>query len=106
VLDEVRTGAAVTPKPAFEPSDPESLGFTLVVEGPSPEELRKAWNALCSPSADPPSPEFKKVYQFLTTVSGSKFRFRGGNHITLKENLQKLLQEALDGTAVKVHSDV
>ncbi len=108
VLDEVPTTVGSEPKAANEPPSSEDAGerFTLVVEGPSSEELRKAWNALCSPGDAPASPEFKKVYRYITTVTGNKFRFRGGNHITLKENLQKLLQEALDGTVVKVHSEV
>jgi ammonium transporter len=108
VLDEVPTGATLEPKPAAEPRELEEDGmrFTLAVEGPDPDELHRAWLKLCDPKAGPPSPEFKAVYKWFTTMSGNKFRFRGGNHITLKENLQKVLQEAMDGTAVRVHSDV
>jgi hypothetical protein len=108
VLDEVPTGAVLEPKAAAEPpvSEDDGSGFTLAVEGAEPEELHRAWLRLCDSAAGPPSPEFKAVYKWFTTMSGNKFRFRGGNHITLKENLEKVLQEAMDGTAVKVHSDV
>ena len=108
VLEEVSTTTATEPKSAAAPPTPEDDGqrFTLVVEGPDPEEVRRAWVALCEPRTKPPSDDFRAVYRNVTTVSGNRFRFRGGNHVTMKENLQKLLQEVMDGTAVRVHSDI
>ena len=96
------------PKAASAPpiSEESDERFTLVVEGPKPEDLRKAWVALCEPNDSPPAPEFKALYRFMTTLSGNKFRFRGGNRITLRENLQKVLEEALDGTPIRIHADM
>jgi ammonium transporter len=100
--------ASREPKAALVPPDHEENGerFTLVVVGPSAEELRRAWVKLCEPKDTPPSPEFKAVYRHMTTFSGHKFRFRGGNRLTLRENLHKLLESALEGTPIKIHADI
>ena len=108
VSEDLSTVSTVEPKSASAPpsSDDSDERFVLVVNGPKPDELRRAWVSLCEPKNEPPRPEFKQVYRFMTTMAGNKFHFRGGNHITLRENLQKLLEEALDGTPVKIHSEV
>jgi hypothetical protein len=108
VAEDASTLSTVEPKAASAPPEMEESEerFILVVDGPNPDELRKAWVKLCEPKDEPPSPEFKAVYRFMTTMTGNKFRFRGGNRITLRENLQKLLEEALDGTPIKIHADM
>jgi Amt family ammonium transporter len=108
VLDEVPTGAALEPRPATAPPEAEddARRFTLVVEGPGPDEVRWAWVKLCDPKGGPPTPEFRAVYRNLTTFGGNKFHFRGGNHVTMREYLQRLLEDALDGAGVRVHADV
>jgi ammonium transporter len=102
------TSPRVEPKPAAAPpaSDDNEERFTLVVEGPPPAELRKAWLKLCEPNETPASPEFKLLYRYMTSLSGNKFRFRGGNHLTIRENLRKVLEDTLDGTPIKIHADV
>ena len=51
----------------------------------------------------PPSKEFAAVYPYVTTVSGNKFRFRGGDPVLLKDYLKKLFEDALKGAQVKTH---
>jgi ammonium transporter len=77
--------------------------FTVVVEGADVESLKRTWSDLCQTGTVPPTPEFKAVYPFVTTVQGNRFRFRGGDPKTLSENLRLLLSDRLDGAAVRVH---
>ena len=50
----------------------------------------------------PPSAEFRAVYPNVTTVQGNRFRFRGGDRILMRGNMQRLFQETL-GQRVNVH---
>ncbi len=74
--------------------------FTVVVEGAGSAELIHAWSALCQAGAEPPAPEFRTVYPFLTTVQGNRFRFRGGDAQIMQKNLERLFQHQLTGRAV------
>src|SRR5439155_774693 len=65
------------PRPASEPPEGKRR-FTVVVQGPSEADLLRAWSALCQAGHRPPSEDFKAVYPYLTTVTGNRFRFRGG----------------------------
>src|SRR5262245_54794812 len=65
------------PRPAMIPPNGKRH-FTIVLDGPAPRELLRAWSALCQAGAAPPSPEFRAVYPYLTTVQGNRFHFRGG----------------------------
>jgi hypothetical protein len=82
--------AAATP-----PNGPLSKRFTVVVEGAEPAVLAKAWTDMCQPGEQPPSPSFRAVYPYFTTMTGNKFRFRGGDPVALRNELQKLLSTAL-----------
>jgi len=62
-----------------------------------------AWSQLCQTGNGPPSREFAAVYPYLTTISGNKFRFRGGDPVLLKDHLKRLFEDALKGTPVKTH---
>ena len=77
--------------------------FTIVAEGASPDALTHAWAELCKPGETPPSESFLAVYPYVTTVSGNKFRFRGGDPVLLREALNRVLVDALDGTPVKTY---
>ncbi len=79
------------PRPASMPADGQRL-FSLVIEGIPANELIKIWSTLCQTGSAPPSAEFLAVYPFLTTVTGNRFRFRGGDSVAIKENLTKLFQ--------------
>lgn len=87
---------------AKPPNGPLSKRFTVVVEGADPATLVKVWSDLCQPGDGPPSKAFAAVYPYFTTVTGNRFRFRGGNPVALREELQKVLSGAL-GTPVKAH---
>ncbi|MBN9517968.1 ammonium transporter [bacterium] len=94
---EESTGA-VLPEPkaaATPPNGPLSKRFTVVVEGADPAVIAKAWTALCQPGETPPSPSFKAVYPYFTTMTGNKFKFRGGDPVELRNELQKVLVAAL-----------
>ena len=92
-------GAAFTgePKPASAPPNGSAAPkrFTIVVEGPAPEAVMAAWSELCKQGDTPPSEAFLAVYPFVTTVSGNKFRFRGGDPVVLREALNRVLDDAL-----------
>ena len=101
------TGGLPVPEPkaaAKPPNGPLSKRFTVVVEGAEPATLVKVWSDLCQPRPgdEPPSPSFAAVYPYFTTVTGNKFRFRGGNPVSLREELQKVLSAAL-GAPVRAH---
>lgn len=101
-LEEI-PGAMLEPKAASAPPNgPLSKRFTVVVEGANADQLVKLWGDLCKPGETPPDPAFKAVYPYFTTVSGNKFRFRGGDPVLLRGELQKLLSGILN-TPVKTH---
>jgi ammonium transporter len=90
------------PRAATVPPNGEKR-FTVVLQGADSGDLMKVWSDLCQVRPKPPAPEFKAVYPYLTTVQGNRFRFRGGDPIAVRENLQRLFQDRLDGTAIKAH---
>jgi len=95
-LEEI-PGANLEPKAATTPPNgPLSKRFTVVVEGANTDQLVKVWGDLCKPSDNPPDPAFKAVYPYFTTMSGNKFRFRGGDPVLLRGELQKLLSSILN----------
>jgi Amt family ammonium transporter len=101
-LDASPEHALPEPKAATVP--PDGLRrFTVVVEGAANGDLLHAWSDLCQAGAKPPTEEFKKVYPYLTTVQGNRFRFRGGDPGLMRENLQRLFQDRLNGTAIRTY---
>ncbi len=91
-------GGTSLPEPkaaATPPNGPLSKRFTVVVEGADPAVIAKAWTALCQPGETAPSPSFKAVYPYFTTMTGNKFKFRGGDPVALRNELQKVLTAAL-----------
>jgi hypothetical protein len=59
-----------------------------------------AWSALCQVGEQPPSAEFTQVYPYLTTVTGNRFRFRGGDPALIRENLSRLFETAIPGKSI------
>lgn len=90
------------PRPASIPPDGQKR-FTVVIEGVNNDDLIHAWSNLCQAGSAPPTPEFKTVYPYLTTVQGNRFRFRGGTPTVMRENLQKLFEDCLEGRALRTH---
>jgi hypothetical protein len=101
-LETVPGGLVTEPRPATVPPDGQKR-FTVVVEGPDTASLTNTWSQLCQAGAQPPSPEFRAVYPYVTTMQGNRFRFRGGDPKVLSDNLRTLLQDKLGGTPVRVH---
>jgi Amt family ammonium transporter len=90
------------PKPANVPPNGHRR-FTVVVEGATNGDLMHKWSALCQAGGQPAPSEFKTVYPYVTTVQGNRFRFRGGDPVLLRENLEKLFRDQLDGSAIRTH---
>jgi ammonium transporter len=85
------------PRPATVPPNGDER-FTVLVDGADDRKLIGLWSELCQVGTKPPEPEFLAVYPFLTTVQGNRFRFRGGDPSTMRENLQKLFAKHLGGS--------
>jgi Amt family ammonium transporter len=100
-VEEMLTGAEYEPRAASVPPSGKRR-FTVVVEGPKNGDLVHAWSELCQPGKSPPA-DFTAVYPFVTTVQGNRFRFRGGDPIILRESLERLFRDRLDGAPVKTH---
>ena len=99
--------AAITnpaePRSAIVP--PNGVGrFHIMVEGANNGDLIHAWSEMCKPTPEP-TPEFKAIYRYVTTVQGNRFQFRGGDPESMKANVQKLFEKALKRTLrVKVEA--
>jgi ammonium transporter len=90
------------PRPAAVPPNGQKR-FTVVVQGAGNGDLIHAWSDLCQVGSKPPSPEFKTVYPYVTTVQGNRFRFRGGDPKVMRESLERLFQDRLEGSAIRAH---
>jgi Amt family ammonium transporter len=90
------------PRPASVPPEGKRR-FTVVVEGPKNGDLVHAWSQLCQPGKEPPPADFTAVYPYVTTVQGNRFRFRGGDPSQLRESLERLFRDRLDGASVKTY---
>ena len=90
------TGFVAEPRPATSPSvTTGQRRFSIVIEGIDATSLINTWSSLCQVGAAPPPPEFTEVYPFVTTVTGNRFRFSGGDPVKIKENLSRLFQSKL-----------
>jgi hypothetical protein len=63
----------------------------------------KVWSKLCQASSQPPAPEFKEVYPYMTLTQGNRFFFRGGDPKTISEKLRTLLQRQLGSKPIQTH---
>ena len=90
------------PEPRAASVPPDGHGrFTIVVEGPAQPELMRAWSEMCQ--AGKPAPAaLRVVYPYVTTVQSNRFRFRGGDRVKMRTNLQDLFQDSL-GETVHTH---
>jgi ammonium transporter len=90
------------PRPAAVPPNGDKR-FTIVVEGAAKGELIRAWSDLCQIGSKPPTPEFRAVYPYFTTVQGNRFRFRGGDPGMLRDKLEMLFQDRLRSATIRAH---
>jgi ammonium transporter len=95
------TVARAEPRPANEPPD-GILRYSMIVEGVETDVLTHTWSSLCQVTNQQPSPEFRRVYACVTTMVGNRFRFRGGEPQTLREDLERLLRDQLRSASVRV----
>ena len=86
------SGAGAEPRPAVQPPGGRRR-FTVVVDGVSPADLTTVWETVCEPNGNKPSPDFLAVYPDMTTFSGNRFRFRGGDADQAKTSLERLLKQ-------------
>jgi ammonium transporter len=93
-LESVSEEAPHEPRAATVPPNGQKR-FTLVVEGAKNGELIHAWSDMCQVRPEPPAPEFRAVYPYVTTVQGNRFRFRGGDPRTMRENIERLFTDRL-----------
>jgi hypothetical protein len=77
--------------------------FAVVLEGAPAAELMRVWSELCQ-HGQTPSPAFRAVYPYMTTVTGNRFLFRGGEPEQIRRALEKLFREQL-GKPVEAHLD-
>lgn len=91
--ESVSLALGAEPRPAKMP--PGGRRFTVVVDGVTNGELLAAWSEMCQPGKAPDEGAFKGVYPFMTTVTGNRFNFRGGDPETVKGNLRKLFSGTL-----------
>jgi ammonia channel protein AmtB len=94
------TGAAIRePRPA---TDANGHGrFVVMVQGTDDETVTQAWSDLCQPGQAPPPKDFLIVYPYMTTFSGTRFRFRGGDPKQVSASLERLLQGRIGGKSVR-----
>ncbi|MFO0847759.1 MAG: ammonium transporter [Gemmataceae bacterium] len=97
---ETFSAAPLEPKAATIPKG--NGRYDLAVEGADASELLKVWTGLCQPSETPSDPDFLAVYPYVTTVSGTKFRLRGGDAPAVANRLESLFKKHLPGKPVKV----
>lgn len=93
--------ARAEPRAASEPPD-GILRYSMIVDGIDTDELTRVWSTLCQVSTQQPSPEFRRVYACVTTMNGTRFRFRGGEPQSLREDLERLLRDRLRSASVRV----
>jgi Amt family ammonium transporter len=101
-LESVPEQRLQEPRPAAVPPNGQKR-FTVVVEGADNGDLIRAWSGLCQAGTEPPTPEFRSIYPFVTTVQGNRFRFRGGDPTLLSKNLRALFQDQFKGQPIRAH---
>jgi ammonium transporter len=100
-LELAPTVASAEPRAASIPPNGDKR-FTAIVEGVNNGDLTHAWSELCQPGPAPPTPQFKAVYPFVTTVQGNRFRFRGGDPQAIKASLEHLLRDRMRSSTLRV----
>jgi ammonium transporter len=101
-LEVAAASEAAEPRAARVPPNSQKR-FSVVVHGVKNGDLMHAWSQLCQPGPSPPSPDFKAIYPFVTTVQGNRFRFRGGDPEEMRQHMQRLFQGTLSNGPVKAH---
>ena len=93
------------PRPAVAPSATGKKRFSVIVEGVDSATLISLWSGFCQSGSTPPSDEFKAVYPYLTTVTGNRFRFSGGDPSSVRDNLRQLFESVLPERRISTRVD-
>lgn len=85
-------GAGSEPKAAMSPP---VIGerFAVVLDGVDPVAMMDRWRDLCQDGRGSTVAEFKDVYPMLTTIRGTRFRFRGGEREKVRASLLRLFAD-------------
>lgn len=75
--------------------------FAVVLDGVPASQLMNVWSELCQ-FGQTPSPDFKEVYPYMTTVTGNRFLFRGGDADKIRRAMESLFRDQL-GKPVEAH---
>lgn len=98
-MGEIQGGGSGEPRASISPPNGKKR-YAVVIEGADGGQLMEAWTGLCHASSTP-TPEFKAVYPYFSTVSGNKFRFLGGDPGSVSQNISKLFQGVLGNKSIK-----
>jgi hypothetical protein len=74
--------------------------FAMLMGGVEVELLTQSWSNLCRSGTGPP-PVFRAVHLHITTVQGNRFRLRGGNSASIRDNMERLLQDQTKGHPIR-----
>jgi hypothetical protein len=80
--------------------------FTVSLEGVDAVAMMDRWRSLCQESTKPATPAFKDLYARVTTVRGSRFRFRGGDREATRKQVQSLFADLGPGVNAKVEDNL
>jgi len=102
---ETAAVAGAEPKPAMSPP---IFGerFTVALDGVDAVAMMDRWRTLCQESSNPATPAFKDLYARVTTVRGSRFRFRGGDREATRKQLQSLFADLGPEVHAKVEDNL
>jgi len=104
-LETAPESLTVEPRAASKPPNGDRR-FTVVIDGAKNGELIHVWSDLCQVRSQPPSNEFRKIYPFVTTVQGNRFRFRDGDPKEMRDNLERLFQSNLRGPTIRARIEI
>ena len=76
--------------------------FSVAVDGIDGQSLAEHWRTLCKANGKPPGESFKEIYQYVTTVRGNNFRFRGGNREQIRSTLEGLFREMFPKVTARI----
>jgi Amt family ammonium transporter len=73
--------------------------FSVVLDGANPNDVMAAWSAMYK-TGGTLSSDLRAIYPYLTTVSGNRFRFRGGDRSTMATVLERVFTSNLKGQKI------
>jgi Amt family ammonium transporter len=85
-------GQSAEPRPAMSPPVVGER-FAIVLDGVDPVAMMDRWRDLCQDGRGSSVAEFKDVYPVVTTIRGTRFRFRGGQRERIRASLLRLFAD-------------